>query len=217
MRGEKSILCDSVPLSQISFFPELGLALVGVAFEQEPLELVDAGKHLVSAGQHPPADLLGRERGHQIHRDAFAVGHRQLGRCPAALAYGVVPIADYVVSLVLDQVEVKLDDLAHDAAELLRQAQAHHRQRELLDHRAARGGDDDFTQDDTLFSITAIRALLTTEPLPEDLAAVLGDEEKASILKGLSELEAQGIHNIPLRLNQSILDAVRAANRRRER
>lgn len=89
--------------------------------------------------------------------------------------------------------------------------QMQHTYQRPVGDRAARGGDDEFTQDDTLFSITAIRALLTTEPLPEDLAAVLGDEEKASILKGLSELEAQGIHNIPLRLNQSILDAVRAA------
>lgn len=77
--------------------------------------------------------------------------------------------------------------------------------------RDARRGDDSFTDDDTLFSIAAIRALLTTEPLPDDLAAVLGEDEKAAILKGLTELEAQGIHNIPLRLNQSILDAVRAA------
>lgn len=83
-------------------------------------------------------------------------------------------------------------------------------QRPVAD-RGARAGDDDFTNDDTLFSIAAIRALLTTEPLPADLAAVLDDEEKAAILKGLGDLEAQGIHNIPLRLNQSILDAVRAA------
>lgn len=86
----------------------------------------------------------------------------------------------------------------------------HAPQRPLGD-RAARGGDDEFTHDDTLFSITAIRALLTTEPLPEDLAAALGADEKTSILAGLAELEAQGIHNIPLRLNESILDAVRAA------
>lgn len=73
--------------------------------------------------------------------------------------------------------------------------------------------DDDglFGDDDTLFSIGAIRALLTTEPLPDDLAAVLSADEKEKILKGLSTLEAQGIHNIPIRLNQSILDAVRAA------
>lgn len=77
--------------------------------------------------------------------------------------------------------------------------------------REARASDDHFTDDDTLFSIAAIRALLTQDPLPEDLAAALGADEKASILKGLSELEAQGIHNIPLRLNQSILEAVRAA------
>lgn len=88
------------------------------------------------------------------------------------------------------------------------QPQTYHRP---VDDRGARGGDDEFTHDDTLFSIAAIRALLTTEPLPEDLAAVLGDDEKASILIGLGELEAQGIHNIPLRLNQSILEAVRAA------
>lgn len=73
--------------------------------------------------------------------------------------------------------------------------------------------DDDgiFGEDDMLFSIGAIRALLTTEPLPEDLAAVLDDEEKKNILQGLTALEAQGVHNIPLRLGQSILDAVRAA------
>ncbi len=77
--------------------------------------------------------------------------------------------------------------------------------------RDARAGDDGFSADDTLFSIAAIRALLTTEPLPEDIAAVLTPEEKSSILEGLAALEAQGIHNIPLRLHQSILDAVRAA------
>lgn len=70
---------------------------------------------------------------------------------------------------------------------------------------------DEPAQDDTLFSITAIRALLTTEPLPADLAAALGAEEKKALLEGLAALEAQGIHNIPLRLGQSLLDAVRAA------
>lgn len=69
----------------------------------------------------------------------------------------------------------------------------------------------EFGEDDTLFSIAAIRALLTSEPLPDDIAAVLTDDEKQKILAGLTALEAQGIHNIPLRLNQSILDAVRAA------
>ncbi len=88
------------------------------------------------------------------------------------------------------------------------QPQQHHKQ---AGEREARGRDDEFTHDDTLFSIAAIRALLTTEPLPDDIASVLGEDEKASILKGLAELEAQGIHNIPLRLNQSILEAVRAA------
>ncbi len=68
-----------------------------------------------------------------------------------------------------------------------------------------------FADDDTMFSIAAIRALLTTEPLPDDIAAVLTDDEKQKILAGLASLEAQGIHNIPLRLNQSILDAVRAS------
>ena len=83
--------------------------------------------------------------------------------------------------------------------------------RKPVDEREARASHDTFTDDDTLFSIAAIRALLTTEPLPEDLAAALGDEEKTNILAGLAALEAQGIHNIPLRLNQSLLDAVRAA------
>lgn len=80
-----------------------------------------------------------------------------------------------------------------------------------VDDQAGRGSENVLIGDDTLFSIAAIRALLTTEPLPDDLAAVLSDDEKASILKGLSELEVQGIHNIPLRLNQSLLEAVRAA------
>ncbi len=88
------------------------------------------------------------------------------------------------------------------------QPQTYHRP---VGERDARGGDDEFTHDDTLFSIAAIRALLTTEPLPDDLASVLTDDEKESILKGLAALEAQGIHNIPLRLNQSLLEAVRAA------
>lgn len=70
---------------------------------------------------------------------------------------------------------------------------------------------DEFGDDDTLFSIAAIRALLTTEPLPDDLAAVLTDDEKEKILRGLAALETQGIHNIPLRLGQSLLDAVRQA------
>jgi hypothetical protein len=76
-----------------------------------------------------------------------------------------------------------------------------------------RGPRDDAppADDDTLFSIAAIRALLTTEPLPDDLAAVLHEDEKQKILQGLAALEAQGIHNIPLRLGQSLLDAVRAA------
>ncbi len=88
------------------------------------------------------------------------------------------------------------------------QAQTYHKP---AGDRQARGGHDTFSADDTLFSIAAIRALLTTEPLPDDLAAVLTADEKAAILEGLSALEAQGIHNIPLRLNQSLLDAVRAA------
>lgn len=66
-------------------------------------------------------------------------------------------------------------------------------------------------EDDTLFSISAIRALLTADPLPADLAAVLTREQRDDILAGLTALEAQGIHNIPLRLGQSLLEAVRAA------
>lgn len=88
------------------------------------------------------------------------------------------------------------------------QATVKPKQDDAAGHKSAR---EEAAEDDTLFSITAIRALLTTEPLPADLAAVLGAEEKQNILEGLSALEAQGIHNIPLRLGQSLLDAVRAA------
>ena len=60
--------------------------------------------------------------------------------------------------------------------------------------------------DDMLFSIDAIRALLTSMELNAEQAAELDD-----ILKGLETLDAQGIKNIPVRLGQSIYEAVRFA------
>lgn len=65
------------------------------------------------------------------------------------------------------------------------------------------------SEDDTLFSIAAIRALLTTDPLPADVADALKAGELEDILKALASLEAQGIHNIPLKSDQTLLDAVR--------
>lgn len=62
------------------------------------------------------------------------------------------------------------------------------------------------TEDDTLFSIAAIRALLQAQPvMPEDQTA--HDE----ILGKLTQLEQQGIMSIPVALNQSIYEAVRFA------
>jgi hypothetical protein len=60
--------------------------------------------------------------------------------------------------------------------------------------------------DDTLFSIEAIRTMLTAEPPAAGQA-----EEIARILEGLRVLESQGIHNIPIRLGQSVLEAVQYA------
>lgn len=64
------------------------------------------------------------------------------------------------------------------------------------------GADDD----DMLFSIAAIRALMTTMDLPPEQQNHLQD-----ILKGLDALEVQGIRNIPVRLGQSIYEAVTQA------
>ena len=66
------------------------------------------------------------------------------------------------------------------------------------------------SEDDTLFSIAAIRALLTTDPLPADVAEALKAGELDDILKALATLEAQGIHNIPLKADQTLLEAVRS-------
>lgn len=60
--------------------------------------------------------------------------------------------------------------------------------------------------DDMLFSIDAIRTLLTTQDLPPDAQAELDD-----ILNRLRQLDQQGIKNIPVRLGQSIFEAVRDA------
>lgn len=98
-------------------FPELRLAFARKAGNKKEFEAVDGGKELVGAAQSPTADLLDGLRRGQVDGNAFAMSGGEL-RAHAAIVNDVrIPVANYVISLALDQLEVVGDDLARHAPE----------------------------------------------------------------------------------------------------
>src|ERR1700674_4293348 len=105
----------------MSYPPERRLFFLAIAFEQELLQFLHTGKNTVGASQHPSADLLDAGIRHQVHGNALTIGTRKFGGSSATRRRRAIPgqIANDVVSLVFDDVEVVVDNLAHDAAETL--------------------------------------------------------------------------------------------------
>ena len=103
----------------MAVFPQLGLPLAPETAAQKALQFIDGRKDLVSTSEHPAADLRERELCDHIHGDSFAVRQRQLRGCSATLQARIAPKTYQIVSLVLDQVQIKLYDFSHYAAKSL--------------------------------------------------------------------------------------------------
>jgi len=98
-------------------FPELRLTFARKAGSKKEFEAVDGGKELVGAAQSPTADLLDGHRRGQVDRNALTMSGGQL-RAHAAIVNDVrIPVANYVIGLALDQLEVVGDDFARHATE----------------------------------------------------------------------------------------------------
>src|SRR5580704_6593776 len=98
-------------------FPKESLFLASESCYQKFLQALDGCEHLIGTCEHPAAYLIYRNRRDKIHRNAFAMRHSQLGGGAAAVGIFRRPIADYVVRLVLYQIQIEGYDLAHGAAE----------------------------------------------------------------------------------------------------